>query len=195
MQHALQISSPQSTEDFKLWSDQYSYRNHEKYDDFISTALDNKNSFFQLFLWKNGTNDKMSKSKEALVERLWKDREILLQLREEENWVLFASTFKPDESATIFNLFLLHIMNPAHYPIYDQHVYRAYHFITTGTIKEIPNNPKRKYESFIKHYLPWFREIRSQHKVLKVKVIDQALFTFGRALKTIQSYPKSILEV
>ena len=50
--------------------------------------------------------------------------------------------------------FNLHIMHPDEYPIFDQNVYRAMHYMQTGTIKEIPSKDRDKQSSYINEYLP-----------------------------------------
>ena len=51
-------------------------------------------------------------------------------------------------------------MNPFKFPIFDVHVFRFHHFITTKNIKEIPSNSTQKYDYYKNHYLPWFTNLK-----------------------------------
>ncbi|MBK7344264.1 MAG: hypothetical protein IPJ06_14940 [Saprospiraceae bacterium] len=114
----------------KDWQPVYKYRRPELYEDNIGNGLDSKEYFQKLFNWKNGR--KLSKSKQELINRFWKKKSVLLSLRDNIDMVQFVAEFNPGKNACIWKLFLLHIDRPDEYPIYDQHVYRAYEFIETG---------------------------------------------------------------
>ena len=70
-------------------------------------------------------------------------------------------------------MFLLHVIQPDSYPIFDQHVYRAYLFIAKNQRAEIPDN-KRKQDVYFKEYAPFFNELAS--KGVSRKKLDEALW-------------------
>lgn len=164
------------------WSSIYSYGNEGKYENHIRTVLDDKDSFLELFRWKNGTGNKIAKNKLKAVERFWNNRNVLLELRDDFNWELFEKEFTPSKTSNIWKLFLLHLINPNYFPIFDQHVYRFYHFHIHGTIKEIPLNHSERYYSYKNDYLNWFNQTKETYG-LAPKKMDESFFSFGQFLK------------
>ena len=168
------------------WSSIYSYGNEEKYQNHIQTVLDNKESFWELFRWKNGMGDKISKGKSKTVERFWNKRDVLLELREDFTWELYEKEFNPSKTSNIWKMFLLHLVNPNHFPIFDQHVYRFYHFHKNGTVKEIPSNHSERYLSYKNDYLKWFNQMKESYG-LNRKKMDESFFSFGQLIKGINT--------
>ena len=76
--------------------------------------------------------------------------------------------------------FLLHIIRPEEYPIFDIHVYRAYTFITNGKSDELANynNPK-KYILYKERYLPFYSSLTALSGC-SLTDIDKALWAFGK---------------
>jgi hypothetical protein len=68
---------------------------------------------------------------------------------------------------------------PNRYPIFDQNVYRAMHYLQTITIKEIPSKNRDKQLSYIDEYLPFYND----HESYEDRRLDKALFSFGQFLK------------
>lgn len=166
------------------WSSIYFYGNEPKYQNHIATVLDEKESFLELFRWKNGTGDKISVNKQKTVEKFWERREVLVQLRKDFDWDLFEKEFTPSSSSNIRKLFLLHLINPDHFPIFDQHVYRFYHFHKHGIVKEIPLNHSERYYCYKNDYLNWFNQIKESYRLIPKKM-DESFFSFGQFLKGI----------
>jgi len=83
------------------------------------------------------------------------------------------------DKGMIWKIFTLHIMYPERYPIFDQNVYRAMHYLQTGTIKEIPSKNSDKQTSYITEYLPFY----NAHGYYPDRKLDKALFAFGQFLK------------
>src|SRR5690554_1199464 len=149
----IEIKGLKNLNDFvKTWSPTYSYKLEYKYDEYISSVLDDKNSFIKLFEWKNGTGDQISENKKIGVLRYWDKVEILQELKLNFDWELFEYEFEPHKRSTIWRLFLLHLINPDEFPIFVQHVYRSYRFFTKGVIEEIPTQPKIIFEIYRNEY-------------------------------------------
>lgn len=172
------------------WRSKYNYRRPKLYDGNIDKGLDSKRYFQKLFIWKNGRA--LSKSKQELINGFWKKKKVLLSLRNGSSLDQFEIAFNPSESSCIWKTFLLHIVRPDVYPIYDQHVYRAYMSIDTGQIQEISNKDEEKYNHYKNHYLPWFEKILRTNPSYTVKQIDEALFAYGKALKVISKLPSQV---
>ncbi len=83
---------------------------------------------------------------------------------------------------SIWKIFLLHIIKPHEFPIYDQHVYRAYKYIEKNTIEEISNVNRNKYQNYLNQYLVFFDELKLKAKECESKEIDEALWAFGKIL-------------
>jgi hypothetical protein len=173
------------------WSLLYSYPNEDKYNNHISNSLNSKESFIELFKWKNGTGDVIYEKKMNVVLRYWDKIEILRKLKREFNWDLFEKEFEPQKSATIWNIFLLHIVNPEEFPIFDQHVFRSYNFFKTGTIKEIPSYSKTKYNIYKSEYKEWYNQIKDEYSV-SPKKMDESFMSFGQMLKRLKDCPIEI---
>jgi len=175
----------------KNWYPAYSYPNGSKYAEQISNALEDKNSFVELFIWKNGTGNSLSASKLKTVLAYWEKVDILKYLQINFEWELFEKEFEPTTNSTVWKLFLLHLVNPCKFPIFDQHVYRSYVFFKEGIIKEIPIDSKKKYEIYKTEYLCWFEQLKTKFNECPKKM-DQSFFTFGRMLKGLNKYPIQI---
>lgn len=169
------------------WSKHYDYGMEDYYSKNIDTGLDNFESFLSLFEWKNGMPN-ISKKKLELVNDFWSNIEVLRKLRKNFSWKLFESTFEPSKSSAIWKIFLLHIINKNHFPIFDQHVYRFHKCLDESTIEEIPNSNKKKYEYYKNTYLIWFN-YRKEFDSLNPKKMDEAFFKFGQILKPLKDLP------
>lgn len=188
----IEIKGLNNLNDFvKMWSPIYSYNLEYKYDNYISSVLDDKKSFIELFKWKNGTGNNISKKKEIGVLRYWDKVEILRKLKLNFDWELFENEFEPHKESTIWRLFLLHLMNPQEFPIFDQHVYRSYRFFTSGVVEEIPSYSKTIYHIYKDEYQPFFNNLKKHHNG-SPKNIDESFFSFGRMLKGLKGCPIQI---
>jgi hypothetical protein len=173
------------------WSPQYSYSNEDRYLNHIKTVLDSKDSFVELFKWKNGTGDVIYVKKMNVVLGFWDKVEVLRELKREFDWDLFEREFEPQKNSPIWKLFLLHLVNPNKFPIFDQHVYRSFHFFETGLIEKIPSSSKLKYQIYKNEYLGWFNNIQEEFNILP-KEMDKSFFSYGQMLKRIMNYPIQI---
>lgn len=175
------------------WSKAYDNYDEKRYFDNINTVFDNWNCFREMFAWKNGMGDKIAPQKLKLVERFWDRQDILVQLKANFSWDLYEEVFEPAKTSNIWKLFLLHLINPKLFPIYDQHVYRFYTFHKKGVIKEISKNHNERYLSYKNDYLDWFRETKDSNK-LDPKKMDEAFFSFGKMIKLLDSSQIEIIE-
>lgn len=176
-----------------IWSKYYSYKDEEKYTNNIRKALDSQEAFMSLFEWKNGYGDKISNKKKIPLKSYYQKINLLRTLKISFEWDLFEKEFLPYKNATIWKIFLLHITNPDEFPIFDQHVYRAFTFVKTGEITNVAlNSNSQLYQIYKNEYKPWFNSLRKTFN-LDPKQMDEALFSFGKFLKEIKKYPFEIL--
>jgi hypothetical protein len=77
----------------------------------------------------------------------------------------------------------LHIIAPQIYPIFDQHVFRAFRFLLSNDVVEIPSTNSKKERTYFQDYLPFFNHLANISNMPRKKV-DEALWVFGKFLKT-----------
>jgi len=94
-------------------------------------------------------------------------------------WFFISTIVK---SGIVWKVFLLHISRPGDYPIVDQHVLRAWSFLTKKTVEE----PEKTLENYKKYRLHFLELARQSGKDLRD--IDKALMAFGQFLKS-QFFP------
>ena len=191
---AIKIEGRYNPKEFtEKWSGTYSYKLEPKYKNNIKAGFDSDFSLLELMRWKNGTGDNIAKNKSVLVDYFIRERESLKTLKNNFDLTEFEKKFKPDKKSSIWTIFILHIMNPDKYPIFDQHAYRSFNFFQTGDIKELPSEKyKEIYRIYKEEYSPWFNELKAEYE-LDPRKIDQSLFSFGQVLKKIKGFPLIIL--
>ena len=81
---------------------------------------------------------------------------------------------------------MLHCIDSKTYPLYDQHVYRAYKYITSDG-KEKPNTAPNFWTDYY-DYVQYFKNHANLHQV-SFETLDRALWTYGKDIKnnTVQS--------
>jgi hypothetical protein len=139
-----------------------------------------------LFVWKGlpqyrkVVEEKRHKFVEAVIgengENLKRLVDLPLKTPEDANNFL---TNELKGKGMIWKIFTLHIMHPYEYPIFDQNVYRAMHYMQTGIIKDIPSEDRDKQSSYINDYLPFYNALGHYPD----RKLDNALFSFGQFLK------------
>jgi hypothetical protein len=174
------------------WSSSYNLSQEHKYLENIKSPFASWSAFEALFQWKNQTGDQIAEGKLKTLKSFWDQKAILKRLQDDFNWKTFEDAFKPKKSATIWKCLLLHLIKPSVFPLYDQHVYRSYQFITKGKIEEIPNSGSKKYLFYKENYMPWFNELVETYN-LNPKKLDEAIFEYGRFIKAIKNYPIEIV--
>jgi hypothetical protein len=120
------------------WSERYRYpkfNDREKYDPFVGKNFTGV-SLLHLFEWKNGS--RLSKSKSHSVS---KNYPLSFPKNELEKRYLDPQA----SGGAIWNIFYMHCIDPESWPIFDQHTYRAMHFVKTGEVKEIPSAKAKVY--------------------------------------------------
>jgi hypothetical protein len=178
----------------EIWSKYYTYSNEYKYDDNITHVLEDWTSFLELFRWKNGTGDTIYTEKLKVVEGFYNKVDVLKDLQVNFSWEVFESEFEPTKSSPIWKIFLLHLINPNLFPIYDQHVFRFYSFVKTGGISEIPVNKKELFDGYKNDYTEWFNQLQNEFK-LSPRKMDKSFVVYGQVLKFLKKIPVEIVKV
>mgnify|MGYP001352942303 CR=1 FL=1 len=170
-----------------FWSNCYKYKLESYYTENIDIELSN-DSLFNLFIWKNGMNFQKNVNKYNSFHynvisiydkvKLWKtDFKIddYLEISEIKEW-----------NNIVWKIFLLHCFRPNEFPIYDQHVHRAFDFIINGNYEKpefyySTNKIQEKIEFYKNDYIPFIKDL-SMKSGRNLKQIDEALVTFGKFL-------------
>lgn len=159
-----------------FWSKLYAYDNAVLYNKIHHKTLSEKD-IKDLYQWKNGM--KLSQAKEkSLHTKIIKKLKIINSLRAtaEVDLDYFLKEFK--EVSVVWKVFLLHIISPNMYPIYDQHIHRAYRFINNEVSDGIKAsmNESVKLKFYFEEYYPFVKE----SKITDLKKMDEAFFAFGQ---------------
>ncbi len=181
----------QSVSEFvEFWS---SFIELGKSDNFYSSRINkqsfNRNDIDKFYTWKNGMKINTHKQKSACIKFIQNNLASVNRLKIKFDIIVFNSTFK--NISAIWQIFLLHLIKPDNYPIFDQHVYRAHYFLLHHEIKEVPQSKKEILQYYHNIYLPFF--LRLSKEVSSKRKIDQALVGLGQFLKT--KYAPQLLAV
>jgi hypothetical protein len=163
------------------WSKLYSFSNEAIYSKSIVKQTLTKTDIQNLYKWKNGM--KLSVLKQKSLNNKIKAKLIIINTFKKNDKIdveAFKKEFK--NVSAVWKIFLLHIINPNKYPIYDQHIHRAFLFIHNEDWSNIQNtmNDKVKEKFYFERYLPF---IEAQN-IKDLKKLDEAFFAFGQFLNT-----------
>ena len=164
------------------WSKLYSFSNEAIYRTSISKKTLTKTDIQNLYEWKNGMRLSVQKQK-SLDTKIKTKLTVINKLKNSD--VLDIEVFKKEfkNLSAVWKIFLLHIIKPTKYPIYDQHIHRTFLFIHKEDWSNISNTSisnKAKEQFYFERYLPF---IESQN-IKDIKQLDEAFFAFGQFLNT-----------
>lgn len=162
-----------------FWSCFYDYPLEELYMSRIGKKQFTEDDLRKLFEWKNGS--RLSQKKQKVLENIIEKINLVNALKAKFDLDLFQDEFK-FVKGTIWKIYLLHIIRPGKYPIFDQHVYRAFLFISKRRRAEISTNNKQKQNAYFSEYISFFNSIVGQS--ISAKKLDEALWAYGKFLKT-----------
>ncbi|MDQ0156532.1 hypothetical protein [Robertmurraya andreesenii] len=173
----------------EYWAELYNYDPkhplcNKLYDENIIKEEYSEKDIFALYAWKNGMA--LSKKKAEAVKQIVLNLDRINELKKSNQTDLYSSLyFIPDG---VWKLFLLHIINPAYYPIFDQHTYRAYQYIKSDMILEMPKDKSIMIKFYLNDYIPFIHEYIQDSdydlRRMNIRKMDKALFAFGRFLKS-----------
>ena len=135
-----------------------------------------------LFKWKNGGRLSAKKLKSVRKHYPYK----LPATNDLESIYLSSNNF----GGKIWNIFYLHIISPEDYPIFDQHVYRAWCFIKSKKPRELEKYGRNDTFSEYNEYKKFYKEILMAVGDDDERKIDKALLSFGQFLKKVQPYQR-----
>lgn len=165
-----------------FWSRLYSYPLEALYNKTIVKSQFEPVDIQNLFRWKNGM-DLSSKKQNSVDTKIQTKIEILNFLKNQDDFTLTYFLDEFSNLTAVWKIFLLHIIKPRQYPIYDQHINRAYCFIHGLDYKNISASKmtcKSKEDFYFGTYLGF---VHGQGNI-NLKKMDEAFFAFGQFLVT-----------
>ena len=161
-----------------FWSSFYHYPREHLYAERIQKDEFTVDDITKLFEWKNGTP--LSQKKMTSLKGITDKIHLVNKLKANFNLGTFENEFS--SISAIWKIYLLHLIAPMTFPIFDQHVCRAFYFMTENKLKEIPITNKRKEKLYFGHYVDFFNNLVDEK--MSRKKIDEALWALGKFLKT-----------
>jgi hypothetical protein len=178
----LKVQEVYSIEEFiNYWKRLYIYANETVYSQNINLEQFEAENVIALFQWKNGMTIEGSGTKEkSLTEKILSKLHEINHFKSSHTFDLESFMAEFNDISAVWRIFLLHIIKPNIYPIYDQHVHRAYNFIHELPWEDISTSlsNEKKLEFYFNTYLPFFRNCGATN----LKTFDEALFAFGQFL-------------
>lgn len=175
--------SPETFVDF--WCKQYDYAEPEIYKREITTRPITPEGLRDLFKWKNGMR-LSDKKAQALEAKIIAKLPIIQRLAESFDEQLFRDSF--GKLMVVWQTFLLHIINPERFPIFDQHVYRAYRCLKDIAEVGREDEPKLTMAAY-DDYQQFYHQLVATYDG-PTKRVDDALWAFGKFLSR---YPWMVL--
>jgi hypothetical protein len=167
------------------WKAMYNYSSkNESYDTYVLNRpvafVFEADHIRELYRWKNNTGDRLAAPKAASVEnKIVPHLEVIQQLYDRWDDSKFDTYF--GGVSTVWQTYLMHIIQPARFPIFDQHVYRAYTYLQTGNAEELKGTTKRTLALY-RQYQTFFDDIQGQSRC-DPRDLDKALWAFGKFIK------------
>lgn len=165
------------------WKTLYVYFDDKRYSQNIDIIEFTETNLVDLFHWKNGMSLKGSGKKEkSLNEKILKQISLINEYKKQSEIDLKKFNHDFSNVSSVWRIFLLHIIKPNNYPIYDQHIHRTFNFIHGLDWKSVKNtiSDKSKLEFYFNTYLPFIKKLR----IKNMKEMDEAFFAFGQFLNT-----------
>lgn len=165
-----------------FWSKQYAYTNEKTYYNSITKKIFQLNDIQNLYIWKNGM--KLSVLKQKYLDTKIKAKLSIINTFK-ANVNIDVEAFKKEFKgvSAVWKIFLLHSIKPNKYPIYDQHIHRAFLYIHSEDWSNISNDTitnKNKEQFYFERYVPFVNSINYSD----LKKLDEAFFAFGQFLNT-----------
>ena len=185
----LNFQTCSATDFISFWNGRY---NEGKYSDEDYEKNLNRRGFLTpknvqyLLEWKNAKP--LSKRKQALADRTKRQIAKFNKFRSlhevsEPDFQGFWSFISTIISyGIVWKVYLLHISRPNDFPIVDQHVLRAWNFLTKRRVEE----PEQTLENYRRYRFFFFELTKQSGK--DPRIVDRALMAFGQFLKS-QFFP------
>jgi hypothetical protein len=162
----------------------FNYPQVEEYQQILQLDRWTPNDLERLFVWKNNNMTLSGKKNVVYKKLILPHLRKINELRTKFDIAVFDSLFQ--HVPAIWRIFLLHCIHPP-YPIFDQHVYRAYLFFQGEKIHPLPYSQAGRMKIYRGEFLPFFKGLKTACPRRSAKQIDNALWAFGKFLKEHQN--------
>lgn len=164
------------------------YYDEGKYPDKKYESNLNKNGLLDedgikyLWEWKNG--NPLSKKKQLVIKKTIEKLADLNNFRKLDRITSDGAKSLWEIAGQITNgfvwrIFVLHMARPQVFPIFDQHVFRAFTYLTTGEIPEKMTRELKNYDAYRKFFFSVVDQSKKEDRE-----VDQALMAFGQYLQS-----------
>ena len=178
----LKIENTDLEEFISYWSKLYDYPLESLYNERIFKQKFEEEDLHQLFIWKNGMKLSAGKQK-SFEDKILSKLEIINELKSKEIIELEEFQRHFNNLSAVWKIFLLHVIRPNKFPIYDQHINRAFNYIHGLDFQNISANSmtnKSKEEFYFNTYLGFIESLND----INLKALDEAFFAFGQFINT-----------
>lgn len=164
----------------EYWSKLYSYPLEKLYNERIWKKQFDIADIQSLFVWKNGMN--LSELKQKSLNEKIKPNLKLINRWKLDSFDLNSFEESFSNLSVVWKIFLLHIIKPNMYPIYDQNIHRAFNYIHNLDYSNISSSMKKeeKEDFYFNKYLCFIDSIEN----INLKKLDEAFFSFGKFINT-----------
>jgi hypothetical protein len=178
--------NPSVDEFIEYWKSQYNYPRMELYNNNIILQQLDLPNLRELYEWKNGM--KLSSAKSRSLTKIAAELPLINHYKMKGiDQVEFNKRF--DWMSTVWKVYLMHIISPTEYPIFDQHVYRAFCYLQKQVKEDSLGTNKQKETIYYEHYIHFYGDFKDASEKFNEKEIDSALWAFGKFLSM---YPNMI---
>lgn len=139
------------------------------------------NDIMELFEWQSQAG--LGKIRSAAIkEKIYPHLDYINDMKFEESLDLEVFNEKFKDVAAVSRTFVLHLIKPEVYPLYDQNVHIAYNFIhgIEMDLYDYPTKNETRLKFYFKKLVPF---ISANKGNIPMKKIDEALNTFGQLIK------------
>jgi hypothetical protein len=174
------ISNTGTVQQFvECWKEYYNEYSDEIYYDHITNDPLEEEDIRTLFEWKNGMVLSGAKIN-AIESKVLNKIDLINDLRHasQVDFENINDQFK--DLAAIWRIFVMHIINPFAFPIFDQHVYRAMRYLKNNLVEDLKNDDQAKIAVYKNEYLPFYKEMAVE--IDDPRNCDKALWAFGKFL-------------
>lgn len=206
---SIQISLSEKLLEVSKWCEEYDYRKYPKtiYEELIVEGTLQANSMLVMGAWKTGSiipkvggtdyRDKDGNTysfqigweqKESahyigwkyMMEHFEELKEKVPEIFPDNEPFVMRKLMSQQGIGFVYASFFLHCCYPEVYPLYDQHIYRAYKYeVTKG--KQLPESASATWIEY-KGYEAYFKTVCTKHGV-QYQIMDRALWSYGKWLK------------
>ncbi|CAH0995087.1 hypothetical protein EMA8858_01207 [Emticicia aquatica] len=176
------------TEDFsqfvEVWSQFYDYNSpwEPNYNKHIKIGKPfTHNDIIKLFEWENQAGLGRIRAG-AIKDKIYPEIDYVNDMKFEESIDINEYNNKFITVPAVSRTFLLHIIKPEVYPLYDLNVHIAYNFIhdIDSKLHPFPVRPEDKIKFYFRKLMPFIESVRGNYSLKKV---DEALNSFGQLIK------------